>query len=717
MLYRGLILGWAVLSLSGSIFAQQGNLRCRTAAVPPIVRLEGLAEQFGDIDLICSGGAPNGAFTGNFNIILNTNVTNRLSSTNTLDVGLLINPGTGYALSQAPAILVGPNNVQFTGVTANLSPTGEIAFRFTNLRGVAGQPNTPTPLPIIALISSNAVFVDNPQVYIASPQPALAGTIVPQLVPCRTGTSLPASPNLANLYTAGTVYTAARVTENYGDAFMKKTPTADTGTRIMVRFTDLPAGTQLLVPDAIAGNDAAQPSVSGVFGGTPTGGQYTPGSNTMLLVRVRDADVNGAGGTLAFTPGAPGSPTVTLSSVSAASVSGTLGYAVYEVVDSNPSIRESAEVVTFLGIPPNPSSLVPAINIQGNLTLAPLSTVDRAATAATPIPRFRQSTPLPDCGIIGDCGANYFPRLLVDAPLLSFDLPERGGFERRYIRVVNQNSGTAFYAVTVDYQNGRDWLRIFPVSGTTPVTLFFDAITTNLTPGTYRANINVDGGLGGQTTLPVTLNVRAAPANPAPSVTATGSAATFSGPLVAGSLATIFGANFGTAAPQVTFDGVAATVLFSNPTQINLLVPDQLGSKSTAQLVITANGVASQPTAVSLVDNSPGIFANGVANQDNSANNTNNPARTGTVIQVYITGLRSSPWFEPVTPVTARLGDRVLPPLYAGAAPGFRGVQQVNVQIPADFTGSTAELRICTGNSTPPDNTGCSPAVSVAVTR
>src|SRR5271154_1710539 len=66
---------------------------CATSATPSIVRIEGLAERVGDIVYSCTG-APNSTVTVNFSISLNTNISNRISSGNTL-TGLIFTIDNG----------------------------------------------------------------------------------------------------------------------------------------------------------------------------------------------------------------------------------------------------------------------------------------------------------------------------------------------------------------------------------------------------------------------------------------------------------------------------------------------------------------------------------------------------------------------------------------------------------------------------------------------
>ncbi len=89
----------------------------------------------------------------------------------------------------------------------------------------------------------------------------------------------------------------------------------------------------------------------------------------------------------------------------------------------------------------------------------------------------------------------------------------------------------------------------------------------------------------------------------------------------------------------MAFDGLDAAVLFSNDTQINLIVPAGLGTKTSAQVFVTVDGTASAPLTGSLAPFAPGIFSDGVLDQDNSLNSSKKPAAPGSIIQVYATGL------------------------------------------------------------------------------
>jgi len=169
-------------------------------------------------------------------------------------------------------------------------------------------------------------------------------------------------------------------------------------------------------------------------------------------------------------------------------------------------------------------------------------------------------------------------------------------------------------------------------------------------------------------------------------------AASFTAALAPGGLAVIFGSGLARADGQTEVDigGIAAPVLFATPFQVNVQVPLGLRPGAHALRIRSPYGTAEQ--TVTLQQHAPAIFelAGGlgaILNQDGTLNAPTNPARRGQVIVVYCTGLgevtRADSLFTTDVPVSALLDGVELPVAFAGLAPGFRGLYQVNVPIPA----------------------------------
>jgi uncharacterized protein (TIGR03437 family) len=698
----------------------QTILTCNSTSVPPIVHVEGIAERIGDIVLNCSGGMPSAQVTGNLSIFLSVNITNRVAGSTVTDVVFTMDNGSGPQPVNVPGTLTGLSSLVFNGVNFTLSPTGTATLRIANIRADANQL---TPLAnnsiqaFIGFNSSTLISLTDTQLAVAKPQPGLYGSFSSKIICGPNGSPLPANPNsLASLLASNAVFASTRVTEGFADSFTPKSAwqglNADTGVRIMVSYSGFPAGAQLFVPDVVAGSDAIQPTAGGDFGVPASGGQYAPGGNgSLLLARVPSADANGAGGTVVYTPGAPGSAAVTFDSMNLVPLTNGSGSVVYEVVDANPSVQESAQFPTFLGLAPTPNS--GAITTASAISLAPVSTV-MTASAQAPIPRFVAVPVPPDCSIVGDCGAKYLPNLFVEESSLQYTAQAGSNFQVNYIQVQNSAGGVMQWTATVNYVSGSAWLRISPASGVNNSTIRVDALPGSLTPGTYQAILTIDAGpLAGTKTVPITLVITAAapPPVPTPTVTSIVNAATFvTGSVAPGSIATLMGSSFSGGTLAVTFDGLPAQILFSNDTQINLLVPAALQLKTSSQVVVQANGVASAPQTVALAPFAPGIFQNGVLNQDYSVNAPNQPAQPGSVIQIFATGLSG------IGLITARIGNAVInQPYYAGAAPGLTGVQQVDLMVPSDLPGATAAVSVCGGLIT--GQVVCSPSVQVNIAQ
>jgi uncharacterized protein (TIGR03437 family) len=375
------------------------------------------------------------------------------------------------------------------------------------------------------------------------------------------------------------------------------------------------------------------------------------------------------------------------------------GSAVYEVIDANPNIQEYAQFPTFVGLP-NVAGQTPVVASEA-ISFGPYSTVS-TAMAGLAVPRFSAPLPTNDCSVVGDCGANYFPVLTATAASLQFVSGASGNVLSQYILVNNTGGGYMQFTTSVAYTgSATGWLTVTNqnISGNeNHATLIVNANPTGLAQGTYQATVTVNAGTAGTQSFTYTLTV----GPPQITISSIVNAASFqTGPLVAGSLATIKGANLSGKVVTVTFNGIAGTVLYDSAGQINVQVPSSLASSSSAQVVVTADGNSSAAATVQLATISPGIF--GVLNQDNTVNSSANPAVSGTVIQIFATGLIS-----PVSSgqIITGLGNTGIPTLYSGAAPN--GVQQVNAQLPANAASIPGILVVC-GTGT----TGalvCSPA-------
>ncbi|HTQ54869.1 MAG TPA: hypothetical protein VMI94_10435 [Bryobacteraceae bacterium] len=112
---------------------------------------------------------------------------------------------------------------------------------------------------------------------------------------------------------------------------------------------------------------------------------------------------------------------------------------------------------------------------------------------------------------------------------------------------------------------------------------------------------------------------------------------------------------------QVTFNGIAAPLLYVQDGQVNAVVPWPLAGAASAEICVSDFLPASNCLEWPVAEAAPGVFTvDGVhaaaLNQDGSINSADNPAGPGTLVSVWATGL------GPMTPLPAD-GAIVVPPL------------------------------------------------------
>jgi len=185
--------------------------------------------------------------------------------------------------------------------------------------------------------------------------------------------------------------------------------------------------------------------------------------------------------------------------------------------------------------------------------------------------------------------------------------------------------------------------------------------------------------------------------------------------LAPGSLISIYGTNLaagtGSAAgfplptllngASVTINGVAAPLIFASPLQLNLQLPFET-KVGTATLTVQSGTVKSPPATFTVAAAAPGIFtipnsSHAVAqnNPDQTLNSADAAATPGQYVTVYLTGQGAvdhpvptgaaspaTPLSLPLAAVEARVGGRTAQVGFAGLAPGFTGLLQMNIVVP-----------------------------------
>ena len=170
---------------------------------------------------------------------------------------------------------------------------------------------------------------------------------------------------------------------------------------------------------------------------------------------------------------------------------------------------------------------------------------------------------------------------------------------------------------------------------------------------------------------------------------------------------------------SVTINGTKAPIYFVSTGQINCLVPYGI-TGSTAPIVVQNGSASSNTVTVPVAATSPGIYAldqsgtgaGAIEHANGSLVNANNPANPGETVVVFLTGMGTvtpaladgtastgTPLNRSVTPMVY-IADQLANVTFSGLAPGFPGLYQVNVVIPATISGlGSYPLAILTNNA------------------
>jgi uncharacterized protein (TIGR03437 family) len=173
---------------------------------------------------------------------------------------------------------------------------------------------------------------------------------------------------------------------------------------------------------------------------------------------------------------------------------------------------------------------------------------------------------------------------------------------------------------------------------------------------------------------------------------------------------------------QVLIGNLRANLYYVSPTQINFLVPPNL-LPGKVTLTVSVDALAGPAVSLQLLTTSPSLFQldleNAIATRaDGSLIEAAAPAKPGDIVILYATGLGQTtpPAVYAQIPTQAarlkQLSDFVVyldgnaidhaAVAYAGVAPGFAGLYQINLYLP-DWTGTNPEIRIgITDSLSPP---------------
>ena len=318
------------------------------------------------------------------------------------------------------------------------------------------------------------------------------------------------------------------------------------------------------------------------------------------------------------------------------------------------------------------------------------------------------------------------------------------------VKVVDDCGGPLLSGlVNVTFSNGdpplplatqRDgtWTNTWQARGAdvSKVTLTVDARTQD---GTVTGSAQLAGG------------VQTNP-NPPPQVAAGGvlSAASYAklAPIAPGILVSIFGTKLATRSEQATslplptqlggaqvsLAGRLLPLIYASENQINAMIPYDLPSSVTLQAFVSRASAVSVPETLKLAEAQPGVFTRdqsgsgaGIAvvvkaDGTQMVNDPAHPARSGDALIIYTAGLGridalldaaaaspGAPLASATSSVTVSIGGADAPVLFAGLAPGFVGLYQINAFVPAAApTGDAVPIFVTSGGQS-------SPAVSISV--
>ncbi len=193
---------------------------------------------------------------------------------------------------------------------------------------------------------------------------------------------------------------------------------------------------------------------------------------------------------------------------------------------------------------------------------------------------------------------------------------------------------------------------------------------------------------------------------------------------------------------QVTIGGIPIPLLYASSDQVNGVVPQELGPNNSYPLIVSNGTMQTAPVIVLVKELQPGIYT--VDDSGSGAGivtdaltgqliDAANPTHVADYLTIYCTGLGrlqgahgemqpadgaappANLIFQTSAKVTASLGGFSAPMLSSGLAPGFAGLYQVNIQVPAGVTPASAVPLVITAADSLTGATARSNEVTIAV--
>jgi len=199
-------------------------------------------------------------------------------------------------------------------------------------------------------------------------------------------------------------------------------------------------------------------------------------------------------------------------------------------------------------------------------------------------------------------------------------------------------------------------------------------------------------------------------------------------PVAPGSLVSIFGTGLSDAnqtasgvplptalgTTALTLAGVPVPLIHAFPLQVDAQIPWELAGQTQAQLTIVTDDLSGNTVSVPLAPFSPGLYPGILINGTTGLAVPGNPAKRGVdYVNIFATGLGPvtnqpatgapapvSPLAQTTNTVTVTIGGASVKATFAGLAPGFVGLYQVNVLVPANApTGNAIPVSLSVGGA------------------
>lgn len=339
------------------------------------------------------------------------------------------------------------------------------------------------------------------------------------------------------------------------------------------------------------------------------------------------------------------------------------------------------------------------------------------------------------------------PGLSPSSTLLYF-AGKAGGSVPTQILTISSAGAPIAFTVAATTASGGSWLGVGTSSATTPtsVSINVNNSPTALSAGTYKGTITITPTSPGYSpvTVAVTLVLTATvPAAPAITVVQNGASNLQDSGVVADSYLTIKGTNLASTTDTwnnsivggqlptvldgvtVSFSGTPGYISYISPTQINVLVPAV--ALGTTSIQVTNNGAIGSSSTVGTAQYDPAFFFFSGSTQviatrlDYSYAAKNGtipglatvPAKPGDVVILWGTGFGvtspitlpgvvtpSDKTYSTSTPVTVTINNVPATVYGAALAPGYAGLYQVAIQVPASLANGDWPIVATIGSTT-----------------